>query len=115
MEKVNLNTKLMNTKSVKAKTNYTKVTEQAKSRVLRAQEEILKAQEEVRKAEEEVRIQEEEDRKLLATAEEQVRRIATDGAMFCGVVLTQSDILGIVQLAMDTQENIKIPFKMYYE
>lgn len=101
-------------KSQKAKSNYTRITEQAKSRVLKAQEEILKAQEEVRKAQEEVRIQEEEELKLLITTEEHVRKIAIDNSMFCGVVLTQADILGIVKMAMETKENIKIPFKMYY-
>lgn len=57
---------------------------------------------------------EEEETKRLEELETQIQDITSNQGMFCGVRLTQQDILNIVKLAMETRETISIPFKLYY-
>lgn len=80
---------------------------------------ILSEMEEAKKRLEEIErlAKEEEDEsiKLLENTSKQIEDIAKEKELFCGVVLTKDDILQIVSLAMDTNENITIPFKLYFK
>ena len=51
---------------------------------------------------------------LLEDVEKQIQTTADSNNMFCGIILTPSDLLNVIELAMKTGENIKIPFKVYY-
>ena len=54
-----------------------------------------------------------EEEETLKKLESEITSIAEEHELFCGVILSHSDILNIVSLAMNTQENIKIPFRLY--
>lgn len=56
---------------------------------------------------------EEEEAQLIKDTETKIKEIADANNVYCGVILTKEDILGIVSLAIDTNENIKIPFRIY--
>ncbi len=81
--------------------------------------EILSEMEEAKKRLEEIeRLAEEEKQEsinLLEETSKQIENIAKEKDLFCGVILTKDDILQIVSLAIDTKENISIPFKLYFK
>lgn len=80
---------------------------------------ILSEMEEAKKRLEEIeRLAEEEKQEsinLLEETSKQIEDIAKEKDLFCGVILTKDDILQIVSLAIDTKENISIPFKLYFK
>lgn len=80
---------------------------------------ILSEMEEAKKRLEEIeRLAEEEKQEsinLLEETSKQIENIAKEKDLFCGVILTKDDILQIVSLAIDTKENISIPFKLYFK
>ena len=43
-----------------------------------------------------------------------INNICSTSNLFCGIILTPDDILKIVQLAIESKENIKIPFQLYF-
>ena len=57
---------------------------------------------------------EEEEKKKLEDVERQIQDVAAVNGMFCGVRLTNQDLLNVIQLALETKETINIPFKLYY-
>jgi hypothetical protein len=59
----------------------------------------------------EIAKQEEQDK--LENATTQVQQICDENDIFCGVILTTDDLLGIIRLMIDSKENIKIPFRIY--
>jgi hypothetical protein len=56
----------------------------------------------------------EQEKQLLKETEEAINLICENEDLFCGVILTHDDVLQIVDLAIKTKENIKIPFKLYF-
>ena len=59
-------------------------------------------------------IAEQEEKKLLENTEESIKEIADKNNIFCGVILSHEDLLSVLRLALETKENIKIPFKLYF-
>lgn len=57
---------------------------------------------------------EEEEIELLTRTTDDINTIVSERNMFCGVILAKEDILNLVSLAIDTQESIRIPFRLYY-
>lgn len=57
---------------------------------------------------------EEEEKKRLEEVEKQIQDVAALNGMFCGVKITNQDLLNIIQLALETKDTISIPFKLYY-
>lgn len=57
---------------------------------------------------------EEEEKKRMEDIERQIQDVASINGMFCGVKLTNQDLINIIQLALETKETISIPFKLYY-
>lgn len=57
---------------------------------------------------------EQEEKKILEDTEESIQKIAEKNNIFCGVILSQEDLLAVLRLALETKENIKIPFKLYF-
>lgn len=56
-------------------------------------------------------LKQEEDAK--SAVEEQIKEICGK-KYFCGVVLRKADLLSILSIMIDTQENVSIPFKLYF-
>ncbi len=81
--------------------------------------EILSEMEETKKRLAEIeRLAEEEEQesiKILEDATNRIKAITEEKELFCGAVLTKDDILQIVAMAMSTNENITIPFKLYFK
>jgi len=80
-----------------------KVTEQILS-VEKQLEELKKKEETAKNA----------DETLIKETEEKIKNISEENDLFCGVILSQQDILAIVRLSMEVKENVKIPFKLYF-
>lgn len=57
---------------------------------------------------------EEEEMAQLAQVEADINAITEEKELFCGVILSQDDIVSIVSLALKSGESVKIPFKLYY-
>ena len=59
-----------------------------------------------------VAIKEEEEIRSTTTAT--IKELAESNNFFCGVIINKADLLKITELMIDTQEQIKIPFQLYY-
>ena len=76
--------------------------------------ELEKAQQELEAAERELKEEEEAEKALFEDITSRITKICDDNNMFCGAVLTADDIATVVMLAIKTKENIKIPFRLYF-
>ena len=56
-----------------------------------------------------------EEKTMIENAEKQIQGVADSINMFCGVILSKQDIVAIVDLALKTNESVKIPFKLYFK
>ena len=56
-----------------------------------------------------------EDADRLENVTNEITKVCEKNDMFCGVILTQQDILEIIKVAMDSKQNVSIPFKVYYK
>ena len=54
------------------------------------------------------------EQRCLDETSKEIADIAEKNEMFCGIILTPQDVLQIVEMAISVKENIKIPFKLYY-
>lgn len=52
--------------------------------------------------------------KVAENVEKEISRISEENSFFCGVILTREDLLKVFELALQTGENVKIPFKLYF-
>ena len=57
---------------------------------------------------------EKEEQDKLANAKSEIDSIGKDLNVFIGVTLTPSDLVAILDLALKTRENIKIPYTLYF-
>jgi hypothetical protein len=57
-----------------------------------------------------------EEQAFLEKSEEEIKSLADSKKLFCGVILTEADILEIIKIAIKAGpgETVKIPFKLYY-
>jgi hypothetical protein len=77
-------------------------------------EELKKAQEKARQIEQLLAIAEKEEAEKLENATQQINEICEANNLFCGIVLTTQDLLGVIQLALESNENVTIPFRVYH-
>jgi len=57
---------------------------------------------------------EKEEQDKLENAKSEIDSIARDLNVFIGVTLTPSDLVAILDLALKSRENIKIPYTLYF-
>jgi len=57
---------------------------------------------------------EQEEQEKISSVKEQITAICTSNEMFCGIILTPNDITAIVDLALKSRENVKIPYTLYF-
>jgi hypothetical protein len=55
------------------------------------------------------------EKRLLEEVEASINEICEREDLYCGIILTPQDVMQIVDLAMQSKENIKIPFRLYYK
>jgi hypothetical protein len=96
-------------KKVKQKAQIALVAlEEAKRIESDAQQALLDAQQAMAEAEQ-------SDIATMEEAKQKILEICEESNLFCGLVLTKGDILNILSLAIDSKENIKIPFVLYFK
>ena len=66
-----------------------------------------------KKIEEELKQVEQEEKEMVEDVKKQIETLCEEHELMCGVILTPSDIVKIVELALQTKENISIPFNLY--
>lgn len=44
-----------------------------------------------------------------------INEICETENVFCGIILTPEDVISIVQLAIISKENVKIPYNLYFD
>ena len=57
---------------------------------------------------------EKEDQDKLLSVAEHINAKCEASGIFCGIILTPADIINILSLALQSHENIKIPFSLYF-
>ena len=57
---------------------------------------------------------EKEEQDKLESAKSEIDSIGKDMNVFIGVTLTPSDLVAILDLALKSRENIKIPYTLYF-
>jgi hypothetical protein len=66
-----------------------------------------------KKIEEELKQVEQEEKEMLDEVRKQIETLCEEHELVCGIVLTKGDIVKIIELALQTNENITIPFNLY--
>lgn len=56
----------------------------------------------------------EEEIQFIDGIKSQINKITTDNDMFCGVILSKHDILGILDIMLTTGESVKVGYNIYY-
>ncbi len=73
--------------------------------------EALKKVEELERLEKEAQ---QDEINVLKNVEDSINSVAAINGMFCGVILNQTDLVAIFDLALKTGEAVKIPFRLYF-
>jgi hypothetical protein len=55
-----------------------------------------------------------EEKAKMDSVQNQIDEIFSENDMFCGIILTWEDIASIVRLALETKENVRIPYRLYF-
>ena len=58
---------------------------------------------------------EEEEMEKIKSIREKVTEICDAEGLFCGIILTKHDVLRLVEIAIDSKDNITIPFNIYFK
>ena len=83
-------------------------------KVIAINDEVKKAQEKLAEVE---RLKQEadlEEKGLLEKAEADIKGIADENNLFCGIILSHDDLIAVLQLALKTGEAVRIPFRLYF-
>jgi hypothetical protein len=75
---------------------------------------LVEIEAQVKIAEAQVKEAENEEAAKMESAKQRIAAICEEENIFCGIMLTATDISNIVQLAIESKENIKIPFILYF-
>ena len=61
---------------------------------------------------EQLAIKEEND--LVVSTKTAIEDLVREKGFFCGVILTPSDLAAVVKMAVESKENVKIGFQLYF-
>lgn len=79
------------------------------------QQKYEKAKQQIGELEAYIKKYEQENDNIIANAETQVKKICEKNNLFCGIVLTKELLLQLIDMALTTDENILVPFKIYFK
>lgn len=100
-----------------AKTRKAKVVFEAEAQMRKIQEAAERRAKELQSQIEEAERLEneaiEEEKRIFEKTESDINQMTNDAGYFCGVILSREDVLAIVDLMIQTKQNVKIPFKLY--
>ena len=74
------------------------------------------AEEQVKKLEEIqelLKLAQQEEADKIESVIKQIEALCKQNDVFCGVILTVDDLLAVVKMAIQSKENIEIPFRIY--
>lgn len=80
-----------------------------------AEKRAAELQKRVDDAEEAAKIAEEEELELYENTMAYINKLCKETGYFCGVVLTKQDLLTVIDMAIETKDNIRIPFRLYID
>lgn len=55
-----------------------------------------------------------EEKAVIEDINNAITELCKKDNLFCGVVLTPEDIINVFRTALESKENVKIPFHLYY-
>lgn len=67
----------------------------------------------LQEAEQAVKAAEEEEAKKLERVGKAIESLCEREGVFCGAILTRSDLTNVINLALKTKEDVKIKFNLY--
>lgn len=70
--------------------------------------------EKVKQTEQLLKESEKEELDLVENIRTQINQISESNNLFCGIILTIEDITNIIKVAIESKDQIKIPFQLYY-
>lgn len=80
-----------------------------------AERQAAELQKRIDDAEEVAKIAEEEELELYENTMAHINKLCKETGYFCGVVLTKQDLLTVIDMAIETKDNIRIPFRLYID
>lgn len=80
-----------------------------------AERQAAELQKRIDDAEEAAKIAEEEELELYENTMTHINKLCKETGYFCGVVLTKQDLLTVIDMAIETKDNIRIPFRLYID
>jgi hypothetical protein len=82
-------------------------------KIIALNEEVKKAQEKLAEIERLKIEAEKEETILLESVTNQINELQTTNNVFVGMTITRQDLLAIVDIALQSGENVKVPFRVY--
>lgn len=85
----------------------------ARKKIKQTQEKLDKIKLEAEELTSQLKDAEDKEQELLNETTEKINVICKESEYFCGVILSRQDLLAVLDLAMQTQIDIKIPYRLY--
>lgn len=82
---------------------------------IQKQQEYEKAKVKLDSLEAEIKKYKEEEDKIISNAEKKIKKICEKDNLFCGIIVNKDILLQLIDMALDTKENILVPFKIYFK
>ena len=80
-----------------------------------ASEKLEEVKKELERLQAEKELADKQEQELIDNTKLVINKECDNAGFFCGIILTPQDVLQIVQLAIETKENIKIPYNLYFK
>ena len=77
-------------------------------------QEKIEAQKRLAEIERLEQLAQQEEKDLIETISTQINSVCEAKNIFCGVILTHEDLISVIQLAFKSGEQVKIPFRLYF-
>ena len=87
----------------------------ARKKIKQTQEKLDKIKLEAEELTSQLKDAEDKEQELLNETTEKINVICKEAEYFCGVVLTKQDLLTVIDMAIETKDNIRIPFRLYID
>ena len=69
--------------------------------------------EQLKEIEELLKLAQEEEKEKIEDVTKQINKLCEDNNLFCGVILTTDDLISVIRMAIQSKENVTIPFRIY--
>ena len=76
-------------------------------------EETQKQVDKLKEIQELLELAKKEETEKIESVIKQIEMLCKQNDVFCGVILTSDDLVSVIKMAIQSKENIKIPFRIY--